>query len=755
MTFGNRNLILALWAATIGLPAGAADRQKPPFPEVNLARFARSENAVQALGARLPAVAAWYGKTPGELAKLLRHDPNLWVNPRGRLLYACELESPLTAGADATSGTTHPQVTAAAFPLDQTFRLHSTPSSPKVIYLDFNGQTIAGTAWNASHFGGASFTAAPFDLDGSPATFGTTELERIQNIWRRVAEDYSLFDVDVTTEEPPADALTRTGTSDTFYGVRVMITPTNFYPNAGGVSYIGVFDDVGEYYKTSFAFSNALQNSEKYIGEACAHESGHAVGLHHEGKTDGTVYYEGQGSWAPIMGNSYYRNVTQWARGEYAGANNTEDQLQTMLNNGLSYYPDDHGNTAATATALPGTSSVSGSGFIERNTDVDVFRFLSGAGSISIGIAAAPLGPDLDVRAEIRDGSWNLVASANPPELGATLSANLTAAGTYYLVIANSGYGDPLTTGYSSYASLGQYTFTGTVADPGNLAPPVAVASASVTTGNAPLAVAFSSSGSTDAGGAITGYSWKFGDGSTSTDPSPSHTYVAAGTYAATLTVTDNDGLTGTTSVSISVRRDLRVQSIALAPQSTSTAVSARATVFIKEVSASANPVGGATVSGTWGGIVSGTSSGTTASDGSVVLSSPQSASSGTITFTVTGVSASGYTYDSTLNVVSSSSVSVGITQDPAGAPGSLQAVAGKAQVTLKWQDKSSAETGFSVERRPRGSGSFAVIGTVAAGVTSYTNSGLSKGSWYDYRVRASTAQGFTAYSNTASARVK
>ena len=233
-----------------------------------------------------------------------------------------------------------------------------------------------------------------------------------------MAEDYSPFDVDVTTEEPAADALTRSSSSDDTFGNRVMITPTNFYPNAGGVSYVGAFDDVGDYYKTSWVFSNMLANGEKYIAEACSHENGHSVGLHHEGTTSGTAYYQGQGDWAPIMGNSYYKNVTQWAKGEYTGANNTEDQLQVMQNYGLAYFADDHGNTADTATQLAVGTTISESGFIERNTDVDVFKLLAGAGALSISVSPAPLGPDLKILAELRDSGGNVLGLFEPFQFG-------------------------------------------------------------------------------------------------------------------------------------------------------------------------------------------------------------------------------------------------------------------------------------------------------------------------------------------------
>jgi glucose/arabinose dehydrogenase/PKD repeat protein len=82
---------------------------------------------------------------------------------------------------------------------------------------------------------------------------------------------------------------------------------------------------------------------------------------------------------------------------------------------------------------------------------------------------------------------------------------------------------------------------------------PIAKASADRTSGPAPLAVSFSSAGSSDPeGGALT-YSWNFGDGTTSTAANPGKTYTANGAYTATLTVRDPQGLTGTASVIVTV----------------------------------------------------------------------------------------------------------------------------------------------------------------------------------------------------------
>lgn len=38
--------------------------------------------------------------------------------------------------------------------------------------------------------------------DTNPKSFSITECNTIASLWRQVAEDFSMFDVDVTTEEP-------------------------------------------------------------------------------------------------------------------------------------------------------------------------------------------------------------------------------------------------------------------------------------------------------------------------------------------------------------------------------------------------------------------------------------------------------------------------------------------------------------------------------------------------------------------------
>jgi hypothetical protein len=86
-------------------------------------------------------------------------------------------------------------------------------------------------------------------------------------------------------------------------------------------------------------------------------------------------------------------------------------------------------------------------------------------------------------------------------------------------------------------------------------------------------------------------------------------------------------------------------------------------------------------------------------------------------------------------------------------APSNLTATAASSsQINLAWTDNASNETGFKVERSTSSSGPFSQIGTTAAGVTTYGNSGLTASTAYYYRVRAYNTTGDSGYSNTASA---
>jgi Cellulase (glycosyl hydrolase family 5)/Chitobiase/beta-hexosaminidase C-terminal domain len=85
-------------------------------------------------------------------------------------------------------------------------------------------------------------------------------------------------------------------------------------------------------------------------------------------------------------------------------------------------------------------------------------------------------------------------------------------------------------------------------------------------------------------------------------------------------------------------------------------------------------------------------------------------------------------------------------------APSTLVATAiSTTEIDLSWQDNSSNELGFLIERKT-GAGAFAQIASVGIGMTIYKDTSLTAGTQYSYQVRAYNAVGDSAYTNTATA---
>ena len=454
-------------AVALGNQAGA--QQTPPVAPLDQLlgeQSVQGRTALAKLQPRLAELADRNGIAADQLERILATDKASWLDADGKLFY----REPVATKAESAGTTTSPEwataaVTGATGPA---FELHSKKGSNRVIYLDFDGHTVTGTAWN-SDGKPASVNVPAYDTDGNRTNWSTAEQNVVKDVWARVADDYAPFDVDVTTQAPAESAITRTDAADQQYGTRVLIDPSSWYQTScgcGGIAYVGVFDRTSQHsvYQPAMVFTKGVGTGAKNIAEAAAHEAGHNVGLSHDGtSTEG--YYRGHGAWAPIMGVGYNKAITQWSKGEYADANNKQDDYAVMAENGLARRADDHGNTIATATAL--TLGTFKKGVYATDADKDVFRIDVAAGTFSFLALPAPPGADLDIRLQLLNSAGTVIATANPAS-GQSNAATPTgvsaridkqvAAGRYYLRIENVGYGNPLNTGYSTYGSLGGFS---------------------------------------------------------------------------------------------------------------------------------------------------------------------------------------------------------------------------------------------------------------------------------------------------------
>ncbi len=86
-------------------------------------------------------------------------------------------------------------------------------------------------------------------------------------------------------------------------------------------------------------------------------------------------------------------------------------------------------------------------------------------------------------------------------------------------------------------------------------------------------------------------------------------------------------------------------------------------------------------------------------------------------------------------------------------APTGLTATAvSSSQIDLTWQDNSTNETGFQVQRRVASSTNWVQIATTATNATTFSNTGLQPNTTYHYRVQAFNATESSAFSNQAMA---
>ncbi|MDO4528032.1 MAG: PPC domain-containing protein [bacterium] len=256
--------------------------------------------------------------------------------------------------------------------------LHSRPSAKKTIYLDFNGHiddyephvVMMQKTFETSYSTLAEknyIEIQPFFFRGAYYNIEKSAMEvydlsqAVEDIWRMVAEDFAIFDVNVTTVEPSYDALVKSSEEDDVYGKRVILDPAYdttadntriWYPGAGGQSCLSSFGFRAD--RPVYVFGSA---SRQAIASQTTHEVGHTFGLTHDSGTiyfgevfSSTAYYQGVAftenatmKWYPVLGavpspgsyNGYFYDsgdfINQFSNGNYSSATNIEDDFAVIL----------------------------------------------------------------------------------------------------------------------------------------------------------------------------------------------------------------------------------------------------------------------------------------------------------------------------------------------------------------------------------------------------------------------------------------
>lgn len=390
--------------------------------------------------------------------------------------------------------------------------LSSRPGAQYTMYLNFSGFNYPGS------WGGATPGNVPAYNGQTGSSFTTTEQANIKNIWTRISDAYSMFDINVTTVDPAVAAgqAANDNTRWTYYEntARLMHTvigdgASTFFGSAGGVSYVGVMHNVstttGSH--TNWAFVNRLGgvNAFHNIYTASSHELGHAAGLSHQGDYLGTTRLNdystnnGSGTIAPTMGVAYSAARGVWRQGRVnTTASFIQNDPRTILTtnpNLTGFVNDGIGRTLGTATALPlsGGGTINNllaagiivpasvttpnpigeanytSGFFSFTTTGGVANIILNAGRQTITPGTPDPDPQLDGTLRILDSVGGIVAEANTASLGESININL-AAGNYFVQVASAGGKQASTNGgawqAAQFYDMGSYFLTGFVAVP-------------------------------------------------------------------------------------------------------------------------------------------------------------------------------------------------------------------------------------------------------------------------------------------------
>jgi fibronectin type 3 domain-containing protein len=313
--------------------------------------------------------------------------------------------------------------------------LNSFSSGPADIFLDFDGGLYHG-----------SESVPAYDTDGDLTTYSLTEQLAIYECWRQVSVYFAMFNINVTTIQSSKP--------------KAWILPSD--AGGSGVSYVNVFQNgVGNSRPESKAGESTVISRISVM----PHELGHNFGTRHTARWDSlgvkTDEYSGEFDplHGPIMGVDYSGVIhkwTWWHNSTSGGATSLQDDMAVIASDldnlgGDGYRPDIHGSVMNAGTTALQTfgSTQSIVGIIERLSDVDAFKFTSTGGRYAI-VAGRDAPSGVDLKLSIYNASGQLIATEDGDPRAVPYSMvndqhitlDLPAATYYALVESHGNYGD-------------------------------------------------------------------------------------------------------------------------------------------------------------------------------------------------------------------------------------------------------------------------------------------------------------------------
>ncbi|MDO5553585.1 MAG: hypothetical protein Q4G68_07465 [Planctomycetia bacterium] len=352
--------------------------------------------------------------------------------------------------------------------------LNSLPGSNNVIYLDFDGHTTLGTEWNRTYSDGEEITTPRYALDGNTTKtyFDDVEKAAIYEIWQRVSEDYAPFNVNVTTVEPAAEVFTAGR------AIRICVGGSNKSvpdQSGAGVGYVGSFSWEND--TPCFVFSDDCL-SVKYTAETITHEAGHTLGIDkHDGITTTAgryEYYSGANGWAPIMGTAGDSiPLSQWSKGEYAGATDTKTDDLAVLEETFRVQGGYESGYRVVASASDFTEATSlditagqgmASSIILTSDSVDYYAFSNDGRALDFWVGGVVGITNLDALVTIYSQSDTATAlSVYDPQDTLYTEFTFSETGDFYLTVEGTGKTVDGLVWWTDYGSIGTYDiFVGT-----------------------------------------------------------------------------------------------------------------------------------------------------------------------------------------------------------------------------------------------------------------------------------------------------